>query len=57
MQSGRGSQIRKAKIKLAKVAELMGWKAVGAKLTDYNKSIEMEWVKEEGNKQQQELFE
>ena len=48
MQSGKGTQIRKAKIKLAKVAEVMGWKAVGAKLTDHVKSIEMEWVKEEG---------
>jgi topoisomerase-4 subunit A len=55
MQSGKGTQIRKAKIKLAKVAEVMGWKAVGAKLTDYNKSIEMEWVKEEPTVQQ-ELF-
>ena len=35
LQSGKGTQVRKAKIKLAKVAELMGWKAVGAKLTDY----------------------
>jgi topoisomerase IV subunit A len=56
MQSGKGAQVRKAKIKLAKVAEVMGWKAVGAKLTDYNKSIEMEWVKEEPNAQP-ELFE
>ena len=55
MQSGRGVQVRKAKIKLAKVAELMGWKAVGAKLTDFNKSIEMEWVKEEPGTQP-ELF-
>jgi len=55
MQSGRGAQVRKAKIKLAKVAELMGWKAVGAKLTDFNKSIEMEWVKEEPGAQP-ELF-
>ena len=55
MQSGRGAQVRKAKIKLAKVAELMGWKAVGAKLTDFNKSIEMEWVKEEPGTQP-ELF-
>jgi len=47
IQSGRGAQIRKAKIKLAKVAEVTGWKAVGAKLTDYSKSIEMEWVREE----------
>lgn len=56
MQSGRGAQVRKAKIKLAKVAEVMGWKAVGAKLTDYNKSIEMEWVKEDPHAQP-ELFE
>lgn len=56
MQSGRGSQVRSAKIKLAKVAEVMGWKAVGAKLTDYNKSIEMEWVKEDPHAQP-ELFE
>jgi len=25
--------------------EVMGWKAVGAKLADYNKSVEMEWEK------------
>lgn len=56
MQSGRGTQVRKAKIKLGKVAEVMGWKAVGAKLTDYNKSIEMEWVKSEPTAQT-ELFE
>lgn len=56
MKSGRGTQVRSAKIKLAKVAEVMGWKAVGAKLTDFSKSIEMEWVKEENNAQP-ELFE
>ena len=56
MRSGRGTQVRNAKIKLAKVAELMGWKAVGAKLTDYSKSIEMEWVKETPGPQA-ELFE
>ncbi len=44
MQSGRGSQIRRAKIKLNKVAEIMGWKAVGNKLTDYSKSDQMNWV-------------
>ncbi len=56
IQSGKGSQIRKAKMKLAKIAEVMGWKAVGAKLADYNKSMEMEWVKEEATPQT-ELFE
>ncbi|QNA42787.1 DNA gyrase/topoisomerase IV subunit A [Lacibacter sediminis] len=55
VKSGKGTQVRSAKIKLAKVAEVMGWKAVGAKLTDFNKSIEMEWVKEDPNAQP-ELF-
>lgn len=45
MQSGRGTQISKAKIKVNKVVEVMGWKAVGAKLADYNKSTRMEWEK------------
>jgi topoisomerase-4 subunit A len=57
MQSGRGQQIRKAKIKIAKVAEVMGWKAVGAKLADYNKSIEMEWQNPTQEDNQGELFE
>jgi len=55
MQSGRGTQVRKAKIRIAKVAEVMGWKAVGTKLVDYAKSIEMEWVKPKASAQA-ELF-
>lgn len=48
VQSGKGSQIRKAKFKIAKMIDVMGWKAVGARLVDYNKNITMEWeVKEE----------
>ncbi len=45
VQSGRGQQVRKAKFKVLNLVEVMGWKAVGAKLTEYNKSVEMEWVK------------
>jgi len=56
VQQGRGSQIRKAKFKLDKVVEIMGWKAVGGKLVDYSKSVEMEWVKKKES-QQRELFE
>jgi topoisomerase-4 subunit A len=56
VQSGRGAQVRKAKIKIAKVAEVMGWKTVGSKLVDYSKSVEMEWVKQKGASQP-ELFE
>ena len=56
VQQGRGSQVRKAKFKLEKVVEIMGWKAVGAKLVDYSKSVEMEWVRKKESPQQQ-LFE
>lgn len=55
VHSGKGSQVRKAKFKVAKMVEVMGWKAVGAKLVDYNKSIMMEWEVKEGAKQA-ELF-
>jgi topoisomerase-4 subunit A len=56
VQQGRGSQVRRAKFKLEKVVEVMGWKAVGAKLVDYSKSVEMEWVRKKQGQQQQ-LFE
>jgi len=42
VQSGRGTQIRKAKLKIIKIAEVMDgsrW----CKLADYNKSMVMEW--------------
>jgi topoisomerase-4 subunit A len=57
VQTGRGQQVRKAKFKIAKMVEVMGWKAVGAKLTDYGKTIEMEWEQnaKDGNAQP-ELF-
>jgi topoisomerase-4 subunit A len=55
VHSGKGLQIRKAKFKLAKMVDVMGWKAVGAKLVDYNKSIEMEWEIKDDLKQT-ELF-
>lgn len=57
MQSGRGSQIRKAKIKLHKVVDVMGWRAIGNKLADYSKSDQMEWVESEKSSAQGDLFE
>jgi topoisomerase IV subunit A len=45
MQQGRGAQIRKAKLKITKIAEVTGYRTVGTKLADYSKSTEMEWVK------------
>ncbi len=56
VQSGKGSQVRKAKFKIAKMVDVMGWKAVGAKLVDFNKNIMMEWESKEGEKPQAELF-
>ena len=57
VQSGRGQMVRKAKFKVVKLVEVMGWKAVGAKLTEYSKSVEMEWEKKEHKEDNQpELF-
>jgi topoisomerase-4 subunit A len=55
VNSGKGTQVRKAKFKLAKMVDVMGWKAVGAKLVDFSKSIEMEWEIKDDLKQT-ELF-
>lgn len=56
VQQGRGDQVRKAKFKIAKVAEIGGWKIVGAKLMDFNKTVKMEWVKSANSSGQPELF-
>ena len=57
VQTGRGQQINKAKFKVEKLVEVMGWKAVGAKLVDFSKSVEMEWEVKEKSTAQGELFE
>ena len=56
VQSGRGDQVRKAKFKIVKVAEVMGWRTVGTKLLDYSKSVQMEWIKNKQSDNQPELF-
>ena len=60
VNTGKGTQIRKAKFKVSKIVDIMGWKAVGTKLTDFNKTIEMEWetkvVIKDPNDEQPELF-
>jgi len=57
MQSGRGAQVRRAKIKLNKMVEIMGWRAIGSKLTDYSKSDQMDWVEPSHLPEQKNLFE
>ena len=56
VQSGRGQQIQVKKFKVLDFVEIMGWKAVGAKLIDYSKSIEMEWENNDKKDTQPELF-
>ncbi|GGH59009.1 topoisomerase-4 subunit A [Filimonas zeae] len=43
LTSGKGTQQRTQKMKVADFVEVMGWKAAGNKLADYNKSVHMEW--------------
>lgn len=57
ISTGRGAQQKTQKIKIAALVDVMGWKAVGNKLVDYNKSVEMQWVqKTAGKNNQPELF-
>lgn len=57
VKKGRGAQVTQSKFKVVKLVEVMGWRALGSKLVDYNKSVEMEWeVSAKGKKMQPELF-
>ena len=57
VHTGKGSQVRTVKFKIARLVEVMGWKAIGAKLMDYSKNIEMEWEENQGKDNlQPELF-
>jgi topoisomerase IV subunit A len=56
MQQGRGTQIRKGKLKIRKFAEVTNYRTVGNKLADFSKSTEMEWVKGKEEDNQPELF-
>ena len=57
IKSGKGAQAKEQKLKVAKLVEIMGWRAIGTKLIDYAKSTELAWEPKaikEG--QQAELF-
>ena len=47
VQTGKGDQIRKAKFKIARMVEVMGWRAIGAKLLDYSKTVVLNWEKKQ----------
>ena len=56
VKKGRGQQVSTIKYKVGKNVEVTGWKAVGVKLEDFNKSVEMEWEVKENKSSQGELF-
>jgi topoisomerase IV subunit A len=56
IKSGRGASAKTQKVKIGALVEVMGWKAVGSKLFDYNKSVEIEWAHKEDKSGQTELF-
>ncbi len=57
VKTGKGQLVRNAKFKVNNLVEVMGWKAAGAKLTEYSKMIEMEWEKkDDAENPQTELF-
>lgn len=43
VEQGKGSAARRSRYKIADMVDVMGWKAVGAKLVDFSKSVMMEW--------------
>jgi topoisomerase IV subunit A len=57
VKTGKGQQVNNVKFKVDKLVEVMGWKAIGSKLMDFNKNIEMEFVQPKEETAQQDLFE
>ena len=57
VRTGKGQQVNNVKFKVDKLVEVMGWKAIGSKLMEYNKNIEMEFVQPKEETEQQILFE
>ncbi|NOU38160.1 MAG: DNA gyrase/topoisomerase IV subunit A [Ferruginibacter sp.] len=56
VKTGKGQQVNNVKFKVDKLVEIMGWKAIGSKLMDFNKNIEMEFVQPKEETLQQNLF-
>jgi topoisomerase-4 subunit A len=57
VKTGKGQLVRSTKFRIDSLVEVMGWKAIGAKLTEYSKSVEMEWERKiETDNPQGDLF-
>jgi topoisomerase-4 subunit A len=49
LHTNKGSQVTTQKIQIGGFVEIMGWKAIGNKLVNYNKDVEMEWEVKSGD--------
>lgn len=56
VQGGTGKQVRTVRFKIGNLVDVMGWKAIGAKLMEFNKSVEMEWELPSEENDQPSLF-
>lgn len=56
VQGGSGKQVRTVRFKIGKMVDVMGWKAIGAKLMEYTKSAEMQWEEPSEENEQPSLF-
>jgi len=56
LKTGKGASAETQKLRIVKLVDVMGWKAVGNKLID-KKQVEMEWERKDGPPTQSALFE
>ncbi|MFC4261564.1 DNA gyrase/topoisomerase IV subunit A [Ferruginibacter yonginensis] len=56
VKTGKGQAQQQTKYKIDQLVEVMGRSAVGSKLTDFNKAVEMEWVVQQEETPQTALF-
>jgi topoisomerase-4 subunit A len=57
LHTNKGSQVATQKIQIGGFVEIMGWKAIGNKLVNFSKEVEMEWeTKAEEGDVQAKLF-
>ena len=56
IKSGKGAMVKETRIKVADLVEVMGWRAIGSKFTDFNKSTSISWNSDEPPATQAALF-
>ncbi len=56
LHTGKGTTSQTQKMKIDGFVEVMGWKAIGNKLVDFNKNVEMEWEIKPEEGEQPRLF-